>query len=59
MSTHSTGHNFGSVQIKPMEFVDKLLILVGRKLVLLQVVVFWRLFSMNGEYLSQQKNVNH
>ena len=22
MSTHSTGYNFGSVQIKPMEFVD-------------------------------------
>ena len=22
MSAHSTGYNFGSVQIKPMEFVD-------------------------------------
>ena len=22
MLTHSTGYNFGSVQIKPMEFVD-------------------------------------
>ena len=22
MSTHSTGYNFGSIQIKPMEFVD-------------------------------------
>ena len=22
MSTHSTGYNFGSVQIKPMEFMD-------------------------------------
>ena len=22
MSTHSAGYNFGSVQIKPMEFVD-------------------------------------
>ena len=22
MSTHSTGYNFGNVQIKPMEFVD-------------------------------------
>ena len=35
------------------------LIQVGRKLVLLQVIVCWRLFSMKSEYLSQQKNVRY
>ena len=46
MSTHRTGYNFGSVQIKPMEFVDDIAVPAERKLVLLQVIVFWRLFSM-------------
>ena len=62
MSTHSTGYNFGSVQLKPLEFVDDIADPsreLSRKLVLLQVIVFWRLFSMKSEYLSQQRNVSY
>ena len=60
MSTYSTGYNFGSVQLKPLEFVDDIADPSREKaLVLLQVIVFWRLFSMKSEYLSQQRNVSY
>ena len=56
MSTHSTGCNFGSVQIKPMEFVDDTTDPSRDKASAIESNVVWRPFSMKS---SQQKNVSY
>ena len=53
MSTHSTGYNFGSVQIKPVEFVDDIADPSREKASAIASNSVLGLFSLKSEYLSQ------
>ena len=58
LSTGSIGYNFGSVQIKSMEFVDDLADQIGTNYQPQPVMLYWRQFSMKSGWLSLLRNEN-
>ena len=58
MSTHNTDRNFGSVQIKPMEFVDDIADPSMDKASAIASNSVLEAIQHESEYLSQQKSVS-